>query len=182
MSKTMPNTIQNTVMNTIDANMIIDLLQLVKHPKEGGFFSETYRSSQSFQSDERGIRSVSTAIYYLLASNTFSEMHRLESDEVFHFYLGDPVEMLNLYPDGTGKRIILGSDIMKGMAVQHVVPAGTWMGGRLLPWGTFALMGTTVAPGFNYSDYHRGEREELIRLFPAFKELITLLTHGSDNP
>jgi predicted cupin superfamily sugar epimerase len=80
-------------------------------------------------------------------------MHRLRSDEVFHFYLGDEVEMLQLWPDGTGRRVGLGSDLAAGMLPQTVVPQGVWQGSRLVRGGRFALLGCTVSPGFDYADF-----------------------------
>ena len=121
-------------------------------------------------------RSFSTAIYYMLTPGTFSEMHRLKGDEIFHFYAGSPVEMLQLFPDGSGKKVIIGNNIKQEEQPQVVVPAGVWQGSRLLPGGEFALMGTTMAPGFDFSDYQTGNKEELIRRYPHFEELITHLT------
>lgn len=157
---------------------IIRILNLQKHPTEGGYFIETFRSKETVSDERRGRRSYSSAIYYLLTSkaDSFSEMHRLGSDEVYHFYLGDPVEMLHLYPDGVGKQVILGTDLKAGMYPQVMVPTGVWQGARLAPGGKFALMGTTMAPGFEYWDYKSGSRKELINLFPGCEELITTLT------
>ncbi len=162
----------------LTAEEVIKTLNLEKHPTEGGYFLETYRSKEIVTDKVRGKRSYSTAIYYMLTdeADVFSEMHRLSVDEIFHFYLGDPVEMLHLYPDGRGERLIFGNDIKAGMRPQVLIPAGVWQGARLLPGGKFALMGTTVAPGFEYTDYQSGSRKELIDLYPQFRELITLLT------
>src|SRR5262249_5467348 len=126
----------------------------------------------------RGQRSASTAIYYLLTPNTFSAMHRLASDEVFHFYMGSPVEMLQLLPDGQGKVSIMGTDLQAQQSPQIMVPAGVWQGSRLALGGSFALMGTTVAPGFDFADYESGERERLIEQYPEFAEMIRELTPG----
>ena len=159
------------------AKEIIKRLNLRKH-HEGGYFVETYRSGEAVTDPQRGQRSYSTAIYYMLTPDTFSEMHRLTADEIYHFYLGDPVEMLHLHPDGSGKRLLLGKDIKKGMQPQVLIPSGVWQGARPLPGETFgfSLMGTTMAPGFEYHDYQSGGRQELIRQYPGFKELITALT------
>jgi predicted cupin superfamily sugar epimerase len=164
-----------------NAEEIIKILNLQEHPVEGGYFLETYKSSQTITVENlppgyKGDRSFSTAIYYMLVPGTYSEMHRLKGDEVFHFYSGSPVEMLQLFPDGSGKKIIIGNDIMQGESPQVLAPAGVWQGSRLLPGGDFALMGATVAPGFDYSDYQSGKREELVLEYPQFKELISLLT------
>jgi predicted cupin superfamily sugar epimerase len=124
----------------------------------------------------RGSRAQSTAIYYLLEQGTFSEMHVLDSDEIFHFYLGDPVEMLQLYPDGHSALFTLGQDLSKGQHVQLVVPAGIWQGTRLIGDGKLALFGCTVTPGFDFADYHNAAAEELIAKWPHEAERIRRLT------
>jgi hypothetical protein len=163
------------------ADQIRTLLHLKPHPEEGGYFIETYRSSETISektlpSRYKGRRSFGTAIYYLLSTETFSAMHRLRSDEIFHFYSGDPVEMLQLTPDGSGRVVILGSDVLNGMQPQVVIPRGVWQGARLLKNGKFALLGATVSPGFEFVDYESGLRDELIRSYPKFQDLITALT------
>ena len=157
------------------------LLGLVPLEPEGGFFAETYRSTDVFAAGSAGAgrrdeRSLSTAIYYLLDGGSFSALHRLRADELFHFYLGDPVEMLHLHPDGTGRLHVLGPDLGAGMRPQVVVPRGVWQGTRLLAGGRFALLGTTVAPGFDSADFETGRRDELISAYPAFRERIVALT------
>ena len=123
-------------------------------------------------------RDAGTAIYFLLTSDTFSALHRLRTDEIFHFYLGDPVEMLHLHPDGTGASLLLGSAPHEGMRPQVVVPAGVWQGARMAGEGRFALMGCTVAPGFEFEDFELGSREALTREYPGFGETIRALTRG----
>jgi predicted cupin superfamily sugar epimerase len=168
-------------VDMITAEQIKALLDLETHPKEGGFFTETYRAGEQIPQatlPDRydGSRSLATAIYYLLTPETFSAMHRLQSDEIFHFYLGDPVEMLQLQPDGSGRVLILGPDILGGMRPQLVVSKGVWQGARVCPGGGFALMGATVSPGFEYRDYETGRSAELMRAYPEFRELIAALT------
>lgn len=102
--------------------------------------------------------------------------HIWESDEIWHFYLGDPVEMLELHPDGSGRRLVLGQDILDGQLVQHVVTAGVWIGAQLIEGGDFALMGTTMAPGFSPEDYIAGERDELLSQYPEYHDAIRKLT------
>jgi uncharacterized protein len=165
----------------ITADKIISLLNLKPHPMEGGYFAETYRSGEILSGESlpgrySSQRSMSTAIYYLLTPETFSEMHMLRSDEIFHYYLGDPVEMLRLYPDGSGGRIVMGTGILGGHRLQEIVPAGVWQGTRLVDGGRFALLGTTVSPGFSLDDYQSGARDELIRMYPAFNKMIMKLT------
>src|SRR5262245_28578398 len=163
------------------ADDVIRLLQLQPHPREGGYFRETYRAAEAIANEalaERyaGSRSHGTAIYYLLTPTTFSALHRLASDEIFHFYAGDPVRMLQLFPDGSGKTIVLGSDLARGHVPQLVVPRVVWQGSTLEPGGAYALMGCTVAPGFEYADYETGRRDELLAKFPEFAEWIRRLT------
>lgn len=161
---------------------ILDALNLQPLPVEGGYFAETHRSK--FVLGQRalplgyfGQRALSTAIYYMLTPDTFSAIHRLKGDEVYHFYLGDPAEMLVLKPDGSGETVLIGPDIVSGMRLQHVVPAGAWQGSRLTPGGKFALMGTTMSPGFDPADFDLGEREELSARYPDHAALIAVLTH-----
>lgn len=159
------------------AQEIKKLLQLEPHPVEGGSFRQTYISTGTVVLP-RGARACSTAIYYLLEAGTFSEMHRLESDEVFHFYLGDPVEMLQLLPDGRSALFTLGPDLAAGQQVQLVVPAGVWQGTRLIGAGNLALLGCTVTPGFDYADYRSGSYAELAAGWPAEAERIRKLTRS----
>jgi predicted cupin superfamily sugar epimerase len=163
------------------ADELIARLNLQPHPKEGGFFRETYRSAETLPASSLpgrygGDRSASTAIYYLLTPTTFSALHRLKTDEVFHFYLGSPVRMLQLLPDGTGRTVVLGPDLGAGQQVQVVVPAGVWQGSVIEPGGDFALLGCTVAPGFDYADYEGGGRAELLHRYREHAELIRRLT------
>lgn len=152
-------------------------------PIEGGLFVQTYKSQETIPEDALPDRyklkkAFSTAILYLYTADQdcFSAMHRLPTDEVYHYYLGDPVEMLLLYPDGKMGRVILGQDIFADQRVQIVVPRGVWQGSHLLPGGRFALIGTTMAPGYEEDDYEAGARDELIALYPQEMNLITRLT------
>ncbi len=153
------------------------LLKLEPHLVEGGFYRRTYTSTATVEL-AHGARAQSTAIYYLLEPGTFSEMHVLDSDEIFHFYLGDPVEMLQLYPDGSSALFTLGSDLLAGQQVQVVVPAGVWQGTRLIGEGKVALLGCTVTPGFDFADYRSGSYEELSAQWPAEAERIRKLTRS----
>ena len=159
------------------------LLNLTPLSIEGGHFSETYRSVEVIPQESlpvrySGARAFGTCIYYLLEPGTFSEIHRVASDEIFHFYLGDPVEMLQLWPGGSGKRVLIGTDIERGMAPQVVVPHGVWQGARLAAGGKFALLGCTVSPGFEYADYERGSRQQLCEVYPAYRDMIRALTRS----
>lgn len=168
-------------MTKLSAARIREILNLEPHPIEGGYFVRTYASSHQLPENAlppgySGPRHIGTAIYYLLTPETFSALHRLPGDEIFHFYLGDPVELLELRPDGTSARILLGHDLPAGMRPQHVVPAGIWQGSRLVSGGEYALLGTTMAPGFDYADYETARPDELIAHYPAASELIRALT------
>ncbi len=168
----------------LDAESIRQALGLQPHPEEGGYFAETYRSGlvlprEHLPPDYSGPRSASTAIYYMLTPDTMSAMHRVASDEVFHFYLGDPVEQLLLYPDGRTETRFLGTDIGAGMRPQALVPAGVWQGARLINGGSVALLGATVSPGFDYADYEHGDRAKLVAAYPSERAMIEALTSAS---
>jgi uncharacterized protein len=163
------------------ADELIRYFHLTPHPKEGGYFRETYRSDESFSGgvlpQHYGTaRSACTAIYYLLTPTTFSALHRLQTDEIFHFYLGSPLRMLQLLPDGGGRSIVLGPNFRAGQHLQVVVPRGVWQGSFLEPGGGFALVGCTVAPGFDYADYEHGDRQKLLKQYPDHADLIRRLT------
>jgi predicted cupin superfamily sugar epimerase len=163
----------------LSAEELIRFLRLGPLPREGGWYRETYRSALSWPA---GGRAAGTAIYYLLTPDTFSALHRLPTDEVFHFYLGDPVEMLQLGPaPGEGGRVVtLGPDIPGGQQVQTVVPAGVWQGSVLREGGRVALLGTTMAPGFDFADYEAGERSVLTEMYPEFAERIARLCASAE--
>jgi predicted cupin superfamily sugar epimerase len=171
----------------IDSQTIIDFFGLEELPEEGGVFIQSYRSADVLSAEQlparyqenklTGSKPAGTAIYYLLtgAANSFSALHKLPTDEVYHFYLGDPVELLLLYPGGEAQVVILGQELLAGQHVQFVVPRGVWQGARLLPGGEFALLGTTMAPGWTDEDYEAGAFEPLLAEFPAQSELIRKL-------
>jgi len=165
------------------AAQLIEHLGLEPLTFEGGCFRQTYVAQESIAADALpvrygGPRNLGSAIYYLLTSepDSFAAMHRLETDEIYHFYLGDLVEMLLLYPGRRGERIVLGPDVLGGQHVQFVVPRGVWQGSRLVYGGSFALMGTTMAPGFDFADWTEGNRDALVREYPEHAELIRALT------
>lgn len=134
---------------------------------EGGFYRETYRRS--------GEADTATAIYYMLTTSSRSMMHRLVSDEMYHFYGGDPVSMLLIHADRTVERLVLGTDVLAGQHVQKLVPAGSWQGSRLVKGGVYALMGTTMTPGFTLEGFELGQRSQLVQAYPeALPELLDL--------
>ena len=165
----------------LSAAQIIDLLGLEPLPQEGGYFRETHRSNWSAPPsalpDAYGSeRPLGSAIYYLITAYDCSRMHRLPGPELFHFYLGDPVEMLQLHADGSGERVLVGNRLTDGTRPQVMVPGGSWQGARLVPGGEFALMGTTMSPGFDFADFESGDRETLTAGWPKHVELIEALT------
>lgn len=172
----------------LTAEQLIQALYLEPLSVEGGLFTQTYRSEEMIPREllphryPAHQRPFGTAILFLITNdqNSFSAMHKLPTDEIYHFYLGDPLEMLLLYPDGTSRRLILGQDILNEQMVQLVVPQGVYMGSHLVPGGEWALIGTTMAPGFDESDYAGADRGWLIERFPAEAELITRLTRPDE--
>lgn len=168
-------------MNQLSADETIRLLNLEPLQMEGGYFCQTYRSTETvppeaLPSRYKTSKILGTAIYYLLTPDQRSAMHRLPTDEIFHFYLGDPVTMLQLHPDGSSDVITIGSDILNGQRPQVIVPRFTWQGSILAPGGRFALLGTTMAPGFDYDEYEAGDRQALMDKYPVYKDLIIRLT------
>lgn len=165
----------------MNAEDVKRLLQLTPLELEGGFFRETYRSRWMMSPENLpegigGPRSIGTAIYYLITPDSYSTLHRLPGSEVFHFYLGDPVVMLQLHPDGQTKSVTLGQDLAAGHEPQVVVRGGIWQGCRLAPDGKWALLGTTMSPGFDYADYETGVRDELIVQYSGVEDLIRQYT------
>ena len=164
---------------TATAQDYIQALQLQPHP-EGGFFSESYRSKQTMELPATGggtqQRNVCTAIYFLLETGNFSAFHRIQSDEVWHFYAGLALEVLELLPSGELHCTRLGPDILRGELPQYVVPADTWFASRVADGGAFSLVGCTVAPGFDFADFRLAQRQELLEIFPQHRPVITELT------
>lgn len=156
------------------AAQLVETLGLSPHP-EGGYFRETWRSRLELHGLPHGApRAASTAIYFLLPSGSFSAFHRVASDEVWHHYDGDPVE-LHLVEDGVHRVVVLGRDLVRGERPQHVVPAGAWQAAVAIG-DRWALCGCTVAPGFDFADFQMPSREELLQLLPAHSEIVTRLT------
>lgn len=152
----------------------VEHLNLQPHP-EGGFFKETYRSEIKLQTFENnGERSLSTGIYFLITSGNFSAFHRIKSDEMWHFYAGSPLTVHIIETDGTYTELNIGLDLVKGQLPQAVVPAEAWFASESS--GEYSLVGCTVSPGFDFTDFELAYESDLIKLFPSHKELITRLT------
>jgi uncharacterized protein len=158
---------------------VIKELDLVPLPEEGGFYRETYRSSRQVKSPLLGEMSECTAIYYLITEDSFSALHVVDQDEIFHFYAGSPVEMLQIDEAGIPTRMVIGSDIFAGQIPQVVVRHGIWQGTKLLAPspGSWALLGCTVAPGFELRNFHVKSRSELITMFPNLNDEIIQYTN-----
>lgn len=157
----------------------IQNLKLLPHP-EGGFYKETYRSTEQTEHSNlparyKGDRNFSTAIYFLLRSQDRSVFHRIQSDELWHFYAGTTL-LIYVFEDGTLKVYRLGADVLRGDSLQVVVPAGCWFGAILEKPGSYALCGCTVAPGFDFADFEMASQQELLKQFPDHREIILRLT------
>jgi predicted cupin superfamily sugar epimerase len=173
-----------------EAEKIIAQLGLVPLPAEGGFFRQTWLSRDRLADG----RAVGSAIHFLITAEGFSALHQLKTDELWHFYTGDPVEHLQLDPrDGSTQLTLLGPDVLAGQTTQLAVRGGAWQGARLAmspaegaaprfrsgqPRKTdgWALLGCTLAPAWEEQEFSLGKRAELARAFPAQAELITALT------
>jgi predicted cupin superfamily sugar epimerase len=160
-------------MTSARAQHLIDTLGLLPHP-ERGFYSETYRAATRVHASSHGDeRSASTAIYFLVtADQPVTSLHRLKSDEVFHLYEGGPVDIVRLGANGRSDVARLGLDLAAGDRPQVVVPAGTWFGTILAEGSPLALMGCTVAPGFEFVDFELADGPELEPDYPAAAEWI----------
>lgn len=162
----------------MEIKTIIRQLQLQPLSGEGGYFRRSYETEEVLPSG----KCIGSAIYYLLTDGTFSSLHKLPSDEVYHFYFGDPVELLLLSPDGESRLVTLGQDIENGMEVQFCIPKGWYQGSMLKKGGKFALLGTTMCPGYTDDDYTPADRAELSARFPQWKERIEALTQKPEFP
>ncbi|MFZ1917085.1 MAG: cupin domain-containing protein [Terriglobales bacterium] len=165
---------------TKDAAYWVAKLDLIPHP-EGGYYRQTYRSElaiakEALPAEFTGARPVCTAIYFLLEGGNFSAFHRLRSDEMWHFYFGGTVSVHVIELDGRHSEILLGNDPEAGEAFQAVVKAGRWFASCVRNPATFALVGCTVAPGFDFEDFEMAEREELVKLYPQHQKLIERFT------
>ena len=167
----------------ITAEEIIRKLNLKPLPGEGGYYAETYKSGNWIAPENLpGVyiekHAISTCIYYLITHDSFSRVHRLPTTEIWHFYLGGPAEQIHLFPNGTGEIVTLGNNIGAGEMPQVIVPGFVWQATRLKPGGGFALFGTTMSPGFEFSDYEPGDEQRLIKEYPDLKAEILRFLAG----
>lgn len=154
----------------MNAQHYIRTLPLLPHP-EGGYYKETYRSEGALTTDS-GRRNYSTAIYFLLEEGNFSALHKIKSDELWHFYAGDILEVIEITKEGKLKITELGPDNF-----QYCVAAGNWFGSRVKKGGKFSLVGCTVSPGFDFADFEMAERNKLLNEFSLHEKIIIELTH-----
>jgi predicted cupin superfamily sugar epimerase len=159
-----------------DARYWIEKLKLEPHP-EGGYYRQTYKSdllisARSFP----GPHAASTAIYFLLEAENFSAFHRLRSDELWHFYVGSPLLVHIIDPTGAYSSLLLGNDPEAGQVFQAIVQAGHWFASHVADWTSWALVGCTVAPGFEFTDFEIAQRTQLIQQYPRHETMIRRLT------
>jgi len=164
------------------ADQIIKILDLVPLPGEGGYFRETFKSTHLLGAaclpENYNIpHSFSSVIYYLITPESFSAMHKLPTEEIWHFYLGDPAQQIQILPNGEVKQIRIGNQIFDGDVPQVIVPAHCWQGTKLVEGGQFALFATTMSPGFEFSDFVVADKNALIKSNPLFKEAISTYFH-----
>lgn len=155
----------------------INNLELLPHP-EGGYYKETYRSSSLIEGNGAfpSGRAFATAIYFLIEANNFSAFHKIKSDETWHFYGGNALEVIELDTTGKLTSTVVGPDILNGQLLQYTVVAGNWFASRVLNGAPFSLVGCTVAPGFDFRDFEMAKRQELLQNFPIHSDIIIALT------
>lgn len=152
---------------------IIDKLELVPHPFEGGLFRRSYTSPikiSPFEGEEE--RSIASAIYYLLTDNYMSRPHSLKQDEIWHFYSGDPLEILLIYPNKKSEIVTMGADILLNQIVQLVIPSNTIFCAKICKGGVYSLIGASLSPAFVYGDYQYVSPISMIEEFPQYKDFL----------
>ena len=178
----------------INAEFIIKKLELEKHIHEGGYFKESYRSLDMISNDKfhnkkrenkiskekvypEKIRPASTLIYYLLVETQYSAIHRVKSDEIWHFYLGSPVTIHIINDEHISPRVQLGNNLENDDNINYVVTKDTWFCAEINDKTSFALMGCTVSPGFDFEDFELGSKDKLLLQYPQHKDLIERFTN-----
>ena len=162
------------------AESIKNALELLPHP-EGGYYKETYRSEGVISKNclpevFNGERNYVTCIYFLLTSDTFSAFHKINQDESWHFYKGTSITLHIISPDGHYTKVVIGNNITQGQLPQYTVPGGHWFAATVDGDDHYALLGCTVAPGFDFSDFTLPPRADLLEQFPQHRDIITSLT------
>jgi len=165
----------------LTAQEIIEKLDLQEHP-EGGYFKETYRSDgvipeASLEEKYKGNRNHSTGIYFLLTSEKFSAFHKVNQDEMWHFYKGTSLKLHTISVNGEYSFVVIGNDLEKGEVPQYTVKGDDWFAAEVIDKNSYSLVGCTVAPGFDFADFVLPSANELIRKFPQHEDIIHRLTH-----
>ena len=160
-------------MEVIRPEDIRDNLNLVPLDDEGGYYRQTWVSDQNLEKGPLG-----TAIYFLLVNSFkgFSALHTLSFPEIYHFYLGDSIELSLFHKNGEVEQVIMGQDILNGEHLQFTVPSGVVQGSKIIEGGEYALIGTTMAPGFIVDDFTLNSRKEMVKKYPEYENLIVSLT------
>lgn len=169
----------------LSVDEVVKHFSLQPHP-EGGFYREYYRSKgvinlENLPNSFKGDRNYCTAIFYLLPKGSQSKLHRIASDEIWHFHWGGSMTVVQISPEGSLEEIRLGSDIGHGEQLHHVVPAGYWFGAYPNEGTTYSLVCCTVAPGFDFQDFELADRKTLVQNFPQHRTLIEQLGHSMLN-
>jgi uncharacterized protein len=170
-------------LNNKKAQYLKERLDLSELPGEGGYYRETYRSDKTIilPSETDGERSISTSIYYLLDGTQFSAFHRLKSDEIWHFYIGSSITLYIINKMENLSEVKLGSNIEKGELFQIQVRAESWFAATVNDISSYALIGCTVSPGFDYLDFELGDRKKLIERYPQHRSIIEKLTTSASK-
>ncbi|MFZ4547462.1 MAG: cupin domain-containing protein [Bacteroidales bacterium] len=164
----------------IDAGWVINHLNLTRHP-EGGWFSEVYRSDEKILAEQLPDRYTSshcfsTSIYFMLDNDDFSAFHRISSDETWHFYLGSPIIIYCIFSDGSKSETLLGNNLLERQLLQFTIPHNCWFAAKSLNPNSFSLVGCTVSPGFEFSDFELAKRQDLTEMYPQHAALIAGFT------
>ena len=158
-----------------EAKKIVDFYKMESHP-EGGWYKETYRSNTKTSIDNLGQRNLMTSIYFLLESHQTSNFHKIKSDELWFYHSGSPLTVHCIYPNGEYEMLHIGPNFEKGETFQALVPKGTIFGSTVNIENTYAMVGCTVSPGFDFNDFKLFEKDELIAEFPQHHSIIEKLT------
>ena len=154
---------------------IINKLNLIPLDDEGGYYRRTWVSDIDLEGKPLG-----TAILFLLVNTFegFSALHTLSTPEIYHFYLGDPMELSLFHDNGKVEQVVMGHNILNGELPQVTVPGGVVQGSKIITRGKFALIGTTMSPGYTVDDFNLNTRKEMIKKYPDYENLIVSLTRG----
>ncbi len=167
---------------TKEQEQIIKKFDLEAHP-EGGYFKEVYRSdlvlpNSVLSSHFEGTRNVATSIYFMLTSEAFSAFHRVQQDETWHFYKGSRITLHMIDAAGNYTQVFIGNDFEKGEVPQFTVPKNVWFAAEVETPNSYALVGCTVSPGFDFRDFEMADKEDLSKAFPQHQAVISRLTRG----